>query len=255
MAHQLQASRFELKYIISEACARAVKNYSLSYLEPDEHTDPNEGWGYSVHSLYLDSLDLKTMKATLQGEKNRFKLRLRFYEDTPDAPVFFEIKRRVNQVILKQRAAVYRSSVPRILAGHWPSRSDLIKDNDANHKALHNFCSLQKKIDARPAAYTSYLREAYWTPESDNLRVTFDRRILGGEFRERLSVANLENWAEPKVDGVVLELKFTDRFPDWMRAMVQTYSLKRTSMPKYVDCVQAIRTRNRKQDVAARYFS
>jgi SPX domain protein involved in polyphosphate accumulation len=202
-----------------------------------------------VYSLYLDSPDLLTFAATLQGKRNRFKLRLRFYEDTPDAPVFFEIKRRENDVILKQRACVHRASVPNLLAGHWPSRSDLVKDDDKNFKAIYNFCCLQKQINAGPAAYTAYLREAYWSPGSDNLRVTFDRRLLGGEFCDKLSVANLDEWAEPKVDGVVLELKFSDRFPHWMRVLTQTYNLQRTSMPKYIDCLEAVRAKNHSVDL------
>jgi len=42
------------------------------------------------------------------------------------------------------------------------------------------------------------------------------------------------------VPGIVLELKFTDRFPNWMRQMVQTFNLFRTSMAKYVTCAMAM---------------
>jgi hypothetical protein len=42
------------------------------------------------------------------------------------------------------------------------------------------------------------------------------------------------------VDGVVLELKFTDRFPNWMHDCVQIFNLRRTTMPKYVECVSIL---------------
>ena len=45
---------------------------------------------------------------TINGDKNRYKLRLRFYEDNPHAPVFFEIKRRMNDAIMKQRCGIKR---------------------------------------------------------------------------------------------------------------------------------------------------
>ena len=93
-AQKLQSSRYELKYMVDERTAKEVRDFVLNYLQPDQHTDPLEGFGYSVHSLYLDSQDLKLCRATVNGEKNRFKLRVRFYEDTADSPVFFEIKRR-----------------------------------------------------------------------------------------------------------------------------------------------------------------
>ncbi len=35
----------------------------------------------------------------------------------------------------------------------------------------------------------------------------------------------------------MLELKFTDRFPAWMELLVETFNLRRVSVPKYVECV------------------
>jgi hypothetical protein len=235
--HKLQSSRFELKYVIEEDRARRIRDYVLRFLEPDQHTNPDEGFGYSVHSLYVDSPDLKLCRSTITGEKNRFKLRIRFYDDRPDSPTFFEIKRRVNDVMLKQRAAVWKSSVPRLLAGHWPTRADLIKDDEKNFRSLYNFCELRNMIGGGPAAYTSYLREAYEPPDSNNFRVTFDRNLMAGAYTGTLSVADLERWARPEIGGVVLELKFTDRFPNWMHDLVQMFELQRVSVPKYVECV------------------
>ena len=36
-------------------------------------------------------------------------------------------------------------------------------------------------------------------------------------------------------DGVVLELKFTGRFPNWMADLVRVFGLKQCSAAKYVD--------------------
>jgi hypothetical protein len=237
MSYKMQESRYELKYIIPEQLAVQVRKFVLQYLSPDDHTDPKTGAGYPTHSLYLDSADLKLCHATMYGDKNRFKLRLRFYDDDPNTPVFFEVKRRMNDVILKQRAGVWKSCVTRLLAGDWPKRSDLIKPDDRNFKALYNFCDLRDSIRAAPAAYTSYMREAYEPKDSNLYRVTFDRAITAGDYNGSLSVAELERWSRPQVDGVVLELKFTDRFPQWMHDCVQTFDLRRTTMPKYVECV------------------
>ena len=38
----------------------------------------------------------------------------------------------------------------------------------------------------------------------------------------------------------MLELKFTDRFPNWMRDLTRIFNLWRESMAKYVACVQTI---------------
>jgi hypothetical protein len=234
---KLQTNRYELKYIIDEPRAHAIHRFVRAHLEPDSHTQGHEGRGYAVHSLYLDSPGFLTCAATLHGIKNRFKLRLRFYDDEPDSPVFCEIKRRVNMIILKKRAAVRRSAIPDLLAGAMPDPSMLYVDNYRNHDALLRFCELRDLIDAHPAAYTSYWREGYETAEGNAVRVTFDRELRGGIFHGSLSVADLESWAEPEVGGVVLELKFTDRFPQWMHTLAEMFALERTSMPKYVKCV------------------
>jgi hypothetical protein len=234
---KLQTNRYELKYIIDEPRAHEIHRFVRMYLEPDHHTQSHEGRGYAVHSLYLDSPGFLTCAATLQGIKNRFKLRLRFYDEEPDSPVFCEIKRRVNMIILKKRAAVWRSAIPDLLAGAMPDPSMLCIDNYRNQDALMRFCELRDMIGAQPAAYTSYWREGYETADGNAVRVTFDRELRGGIFHGSLSVADLESWAEPEVGGVVLELKFTDRFPQWMHTLAEMFNLERTSMPKYVKCV------------------
>jgi SPX domain protein involved in polyphosphate accumulation len=210
------------------------------YLEPDEFTDGVTGRGYPVHSLYLDSQDLKLCRQTLQGEKNRFKLRIRFYDDKPENPVFFEIKRRVSDVILKQRAAVWRSAVPDLLAGKLPTMSMLVKASEKGARAIKDFHDLSRSINAIPAAYTSYTRAAYEPPSDNRYRVTFDSELKAGEFHDRLGVGDLEQWSKPTIEGVVIELKFTDRRPNWMSECVQRFSLKRISVPKYVECVNLV---------------
>src|SRR2546427_8535657 len=100
---RMQQQRFELKYIIKEGIARAVRDFVSSYLEIDEYGATQANFSYPVHSLYLDSDRLSLYQSTINGDKNRYKLRLRFYDNRPDAPVYFEIKRRMNNTIAKQR--------------------------------------------------------------------------------------------------------------------------------------------------------
>jgi hypothetical protein len=236
----LQSSRFELKYIISEATARAVRDFCLSYLEPDEHDDPSEGYQYAVHSLYLDSPNLALCRSTLQGRKNRFKLRIRFYDESPDSPAYFEIKRRLNDVILKQRCAVRRTSVSRVLAGHWPVPEDVLDKGPRGHAALTQFCDLAGRIQAEGQVFVSYWREAYVTSQSNSVRLTFDRRLFGARYVEAGTLHFNGDRAYPEIPGVILELKFTDRFPAWMRNMVRVFSLERRSVAKYVHCATAL---------------
>src|SRR4051812_6261764 len=118
--HTLMASRFELKYLIPNMVALRVREFVQQHLELDEFGEGQPNLSYPVHSLYLDSPDWKIYWRTVNGDKNRYKLRIRYYSDHPEVPIYFEIKRRMKDVILKQRCGVYREALPYCLAGHMP---------------------------------------------------------------------------------------------------------------------------------------
>ncbi len=240
--HRIQTNRFELKYVIDEQRAGAVRQFISSYLEPDEHAGGHPECSYPVYSLYMDAPTLVLYRQTKQGLKNRFKLRIRFYDDAPESPVFLEIKQRLSGVICKERAALCREGAELLLNGGRPSLSHLIGSDGHRgaEAALDRFCTLCEELDAGGAAYVGYLREAYVQPGSDNLRVTFDRQLCGQQFDPREGLVLPVGGAFPKVEGVVLELKFVDRFPCWMREMVWALDLDRCSMSKYGHCVEAL---------------
>jgi hypothetical protein len=239
--HRLQGSRFELKYLISESVARDVRDFALGYLEPDPHADPARNCEYEVHSLYLDSPGLRLCKATLWGLKNRYKLRIRFYDESPETPAFLEIKRRQDDVILKQRVPVRRAGVKRVLQGYWPAQEDIMDVSPRGQAALAEFCRLRDNIRADGRCFVSYHREAYVTPRDDRLRVTFDRRVHGVSYWGDGSLEMRARRVYPPIPGVILEIKFTDRFPVWMREMARHFNLDRQSMAKYVACMAALR--------------
>lgn len=234
---RLQLQRFELKYIVKEEIALAVRNFVSSFLEIDEFGATRPNLSYSVHSLYLDSDELALYWHTINGNKNRYKLRLRFYENRPNAPVYFEIKRRMNEAILKQRGAVRREAVDRILAGHLPEASYLVSNDPKHLVALQRFSQLMIELHARPKAHVAYLREAWLSPHNNAVRVTMDREVkVDPEPTARLT-AEMKNPILPFGSNVVLELKFTGRFPDWFKEMVRVFGLRQCSAAKYADGV------------------
>ena len=240
--HRLQGSRYEYKYIIDETLVKPLREFAGCYLMPDQHADPKRNWEYEIHSLYLDSPAMALCRATMHSKKNRFKLRIRFYDYSPDSPVFFEIKRRVAEVVLKQRAKVRRDAVLELLAGHWPNRSHLAggpEDGD-DFGALQQFCSLRSTLNAGGVVFVSYLREAYETAHDNSARMTFDRCIYATPYEGTLDLRESLERGHPEIGGIVLELKFTNRFPNWMGDMVEAFELHRLSMAKYVRCVESV---------------
>jgi hypothetical protein len=231
----MQLQRFELKYLIPDEVALAARDFVRCYLDIDEYGATLPNLSYPVHSLYLDSDDLKLYQSTINGDKNRFKLRLRYYEQRPDAPVFFEIKRRTNNTISKQRGGVRRDMVISLLEGHIPLQHHLISKEPRHFVALQNFCRLMENLQAKPKAHIFYMREAWISRMDNSVRVTMDRRVMcDAEPTARLSTEMIA----PKVifsKDVILELKFTTRFPDWFKDLVRVFGLTQCGAAKYVD--------------------
>lgn len=240
---RMQASRFELKYVISEHKAQQIRHYVRSFLELDENGVGKPNLSYAVHSLYIDSDRMTTYWDTINGNKNRFKLRIRYYNDDAATPVFLEIKRRMNNCIQKQRVGVRREAVRMILRGQLPP-SELVMTRHAKHQqALHDFCWTTQQMRAGPKMHIAYLREAYLPKTDNSARVTMDRQVMSepnptGHLSTQMTKPLLV-WGK----AVVLELKFTDRYPNWFRDLVQIFELRQCGAAKYADGVTLLNGR------------
>lgn len=238
MVSQLQKQRFEYKYHINEAQAVAMRLFLQHYMTLDEYGATQPNYSYPVHTLYLDSPDLRLYQATVNGDRNRFKLRIRFYENGESAAVYPEIKRRFNSVITKKRAALRREAARQMVRGQLPGYDDLVHPEPDSYQALEEFNRLVSLLNAGPVAHIAYMREA-WIGEDEHTRtrVTLDRQVRS-EPRNTM-VFNFDMAHPEHVFGntIILELKFTNRFPFWFNDLVQRYELKHASAAKYVDGV------------------
>jgi len=232
---KMQLQRWELKYVIPEELALAVRDFVSSYLEIDEYGAGRPNLSYTIHNLYLDSDDLAIYWGTINGDKNRYKLRLRFYEDNPHAPIFFEIKRRMNDAILKQRGGVKRPAVEAVLGGQLPAPSELVSGDARQLVAVQRFVELMIHDRAKPRAHVRYLREAWISPHDNSVRVTMDREVLiSPEFVTRFT-EQMDGAIRVFGELVILELKFTGRFPSWFKELVRVFGLRQSSASKYAD--------------------
>jgi hypothetical protein len=229
-----QVQRFEIKYLITEQIARTVRSHIRAYMKPDDYAVTLPNFSYPVHTLYLDSPDLATYRAVKSGDRNRFKLRIRFYDDSPEGPAYFEVKRRVNACIVKQRARVRRASVHALLQGEPPHARHLVEPHPKQLAALQEFCRLMRVLQATPRSHVAYMREAWMSPVNNALRITFDRQVqCEAEFKPRLTT-QVGDAVSAFRDQVILELKFIDRLPHWCADMVRCFGLRRSGAPKYV---------------------
>lgn len=245
MIDKIQRQRFELKYRISESKALQIRQFVQTYLDCDLYGQTQPNLSYRVNSLYLDSPNLKTYRDTINGDRNRFKLRLRYY-DVNEGPVYFEIKRRHNKVIRKERASVQRELVDDLLNGGVPTHNHLVHKTPGQLHSLSNFIYLHNMIGASPKVQVTYLREAYERPNDNSARVTFDRNVQTcSRYKKSYGLdVRYDNPVSVFGNTVILELKFTDRFPHWMQELIQVFHLRQQSAAKYVDGI--IRIKNRR---------
>ena len=253
MKNGAQASRYELKYVVDPARALAIRDFVRGYLSPDAYMPDAISDGYAVNSLYLDGNPKVLYLQAREGIKNRYKLRIRFYDRAEHSPAFLEIKHRTTETVRKERAAISKQGVRRILERGEFRPEDLLEQDEVSLRTLNNFRHRCRMLNAQPRVYVSYLRAAYVPRDGNLVRVTFDRKMFGYPYHPEVGLHFCDRDGAPSHQNeVILELKFTDRFPPWMRELTQLFGLDRTSFPKYVECVDAVAVQRRSRRATLR---
>ncbi|RPH37593.1 polyphosphate polymerase domain-containing protein [bacterium] len=240
VADRMLACRYEMKYLIDEIRAAGIARYIRPFLPPDRYSKLRRGGMYPIVSLYLDAPDLQLCRESLTGVKNRFKLRIRSYTDEPEYPRFLEIKRRINTVIFKSRARVTDQDVPILLQG----RSLPPQGYSTDETALNQFRHYLTGIRGHPVVLVRYLRQAFEGTSENRVRVTFDRELCYKVTEEPRVRLGGSGWQHNVLTTghVILEIKFTDRYPAWLTRLVRDFELEVTPVSKYATSItQAFR--------------
>ncbi|MBC8379309.1 MAG: polyphosphate polymerase domain-containing protein [Planctomycetes bacterium] len=226
--------RYELKYRIRESKARAVAEYIRPYIHVDRYARNMPNQEYPISSLYFDSDQLHLCKETMERKTNRFKLRVRTYDDDVKSPCFVEIKRRLNNVILKDRCRIPKEMLERVIRDMYVP--DSLYKND--EKSLMQFQFYLRSLCARPVVLVRYMRQAFEGDSNTRVRITFDRKLSFKSTNRPKVILNGGGWRRIPMDFVILEIKFTGRYPLWLSEMVKVFDLKQTAMSKYVSSVR-----------------
>ena len=229
--------RYEIKYLIPQSAARVIERYVSDYLPIDHYSKLQPDGFYPIVSLYMDSPDLLLCRESLTGVLNRFKLRIRGYSDDPSYLKFFEIKRRANTVIIKSRARVKTENVAAAIAGRNVPPA---KNDPKDIEGLKMYQLYMISIKAKPTVLIRYLRKAYEGSSENRVRVTFDTELCYNVTDEPVIRLSGPGWQRSNVSlkGVIMEIKFTGRFPAWLSRMSELFNITQRSMSKYASSVQ-----------------
>ena len=222
-------ARYECKYLVPDPLVVGLRRALRPFLQPDPHALRSSG-NYPVCSLYLDSSDLRLLDMGLRGWSERFKLRARSYSDDAREPVYLEIKRRRDGIVEKRRLRVERPLAQDYLRARG-SAGELVPRSSA--LAFSEFGRLAQVHAARPMLRIKYWREAHESRAGEPLRITFDTRIEYAWCRAGELALEPGPWSSLALGGTVLEIKFTNVYPAWVRDLVARFELERRSLSKY----------------------
>ena len=196
-----KSSRFENKYLLSEAQHRVI----LGQVSLLAEVDPKAGQdGYWVDSLYYDTVDLQDFYDSLEGICYRRKIRFRSYNS--ERREYFEEKVKYNQSITKFRC-------PK-------------KQIQKHLKSLY--------LDNRhPVVRVKYKREAFEVPQYQ-LRLTFDSFLSA-----QSQILPFDSWQVFLPQKVIFESKHSGVIPKWLNQIIQDYQLTRLSISKYCMAIEA----------------
>lgn len=219
----LNVTRSELKYYISNLDAQYLSHRLRQIMEADSYGMP--GKGYFVRSLYFDSFDDECLFAKQSGVMFRQKYRFRIYGF--EQPVIkFEIKHRRNEQIHKETTTISPDAAIKMIQTDYSAM--IAEKNPVLNKAFITFSNRLY----RPKVVIDYWREAF-VLKSQAVRITIDRNLAANrnDFDFLSPASHMVPFLEP--GRQILEIKYNQILPDYLRQALQLNNSERQAISKY----------------------
>lgn len=227
MDYQSVFKRYELKYLLTlqqkEEVLRAI----------EDHMELDEYGRTTIRNIYYDTENYRLIRRSLEAPIYKEKLRVRSYSQAKkDSKVFVELKKKYDSVVYKRRI-----SMPEQEAMLWLNQRKPNEEVTQISREVDYFMEYYKEL--RPAVFLTYEREAYYTKEKSDFRVTFDDTIL---CREEAISLQEEVWGRRILPEnlVLMEVKCSGGIPIWMTAVLTSAGIRKTSFSKYGEAYKRI---------------
>ena len=216
--------RNEWKYSLHEAEMARVEHRIGAVLSRDAHAGGDGRYG--VHSLYFDDLSIACARETEAGNGERFKYRIRYYDQNPGF-LRLERKEKLYGGCFKLSCRITPQELAQLSSGDV---SALLYDE--NRPLLRRFAADILRRGFTPRVIVDYERIAFVEPIS-NVRITLDLNIaVSKEYGRFLKGDYLKVQLLPKGQHV-LEVKFDDVLPGYIKQSVYECNLQQRSFSKY----------------------
>ena len=220
MAFQTVFKRYELKYMLTQEQKKKVLQAMEPYMTLDKYGRT------TIRNIYYDTDNYLLIRRSIDKPAYKEKLRIRSYSQAePDSTVFVELKKKYQSVVYKRRI-----SLPELEAMEWVNGDHHCHKHTQISEEVDYFIDYYKTL--HPAVFLSYEREAFYSNDGSDFRVTFDDTILCRQ--EDLSLESEAYGTSLLPEGMVLmEVKCSGGIPLWMTHVLSEEHIYKTSFSKY----------------------
>lgn len=226
MAYQAVFKRYEIKYMLTEQQKQRVLAAMAPYMKLDKYGRT------TIRNLYFDTENYRLIRRSIEKPAYKEKLRIRSYRQVSagDA-VFVELKKKYKSVVYKRRLSMTEAE-----ALNWLCGSGTVEDSQIAREIAY-FKDFYKGL--RPTVFLSYEREAYYSLDGSDFRITFDDHIYCR--RQDLSLESPPGGTPLLEEGkVMMEIKTSGGIPLWMTAVLSQEKIYKTSFSKYGTAYQTM---------------
>ncbi len=198
----------------------------LPVMKQDAHSGE---FGYTIRSLYFDDIWQNAYVEKMAGTFARKKYRIRIY-DFSDKVIKLECKEKQGSYIHKTSASLTREEFEKIINGEF---GFLLQRKEPLCKEFYLECMTK---GMRPMVMVDYERTAF-VVETGDVRITFDSHVRSGFMSNDIFDANLPTYEVLEPNILIMEVKFTEALPEYVRRLVVPKNQIHTAASKYTMCV------------------
>lgn len=220
MGYQAVFERYELKYLLTKEQKKALLSLMEGHMKLDRYGRT------TIRNLYFDTDDYRLIRHSIEKPVYKEKLRVRSYcRAGMDDPIFVELKKKYQSVVYKRRVVM-----PQRKAMDWLCRKTDHPEQSQITDEIDYFCGFYRNL--QPKVFLSYEREAYYSLDGSDLRMTIDENILS---RQQEISLDSKAWGIPLLDTdlSLLEVKTSGGIPLWLTAFLTEQGINKTSFSKY----------------------
>lgn len=218
--------RHEYKYACNAMQNAILKTRAQGILKRDEHAGPDGA--YRIRSLYFDDLEDRCYYENESGIGERDKYRIRIYNGDINR-ITLEKKSKSRGMTLKTSAGISKEQCRQLMTGIIPP----VAEDTA--ESLKRLLSEMRLKNMRPKVIVEYVRYPF-VEKNGNVRITFDESVSSSNELTGFLEQNIVFRPVMECGQSILEVKWDEYLPDYIKNSMQLDTLLWSSFSKYYLC-------------------